>query len=174
MKDDNLIDHYSFVEDVKCISSNFDELTAFFESNRPLKMSIRTNVLYYDYKADGLEEQVFEIDVEDSFVESDRFLYGKIITVEMIFPNVSSSSISTYYFESWKQNDEVNFCFTELTNEWVQIPSGPQICFGCQHKQCLLTVILWRFRCLLILIYWLDKSTDSISENLFNCLDSID
>lgn len=95
MKDGGLIEHYKYLEELKFSFKTSEELLDFFKANRPLSMCIKNNVLYYDCKLDGLEEQVFEIDIEESFGESDKWLYEKIVPIHLIFPNVSSGTIST-------------------------------------------------------------------------------
>lgn len=152
LKDKELASHYTFNEELSFNFSSGASISEFLKCNKPIKMSFKNNCLYYSIDGEDINEEVFDIDVENSFVESDKWLYDKIVRVEMIFPNVASSKISnemsslyiclvaasvfgnsfedelnevisTYDFKNWVQTDVDALNFSALSSEWIQLGS---------------------------------------------------
>jgi len=95
LKDSDLSSHYIYKELITCTSKDATEVKNFIKNNKPIVMTIKDGELYYKL-ADGMEkDELFTVDTENSFSESNKWLYDKIINVELIYPNISSSNISS-------------------------------------------------------------------------------
>jgi hypothetical protein len=144
--------HYDFNVNPTCTIGNHAEFSEFIKENSPIIFTISDdNTLYF--KIDGQDvESVFDIDVTSSFSKSDQWLSDKLVTVNKIFPTISSISISEeqtscyvciaiasvfrdefmneilevseeYDFVKWRPLDETGISFVDLATSWVQIGS---------------------------------------------------
>jgi hypothetical protein len=95
LKDKELIKHYVFVDEIKCAFEKSEDVSSFIKSNKPISMKFENNIIYYNIVEFGGEDVVFDIDISDSFAKSDKWLFEHITPVGLVFPNLSSSSIST-------------------------------------------------------------------------------
>lgn len=151
-KDKDLQKHYNFTDKINCNLSSSSEVLEFINNNKPITMEIKNGEIYYSLSTGLDKDELFTVNTENSFSGSDEWLFNKIVDVELVYPNISESSVSsemtafyicliiasvlnnefesefkdvvsTYDFKSWKQSAEFQFSFVELERDWVQMGS---------------------------------------------------
>jgi len=86
LKDSDLSSHYVYKEIITCAFTDATEVKDFIKYNKPIVMTIKDGELYYKL-AEGMEkDELFTVNTENSFSESNKWLYDKIINVELIYP----------------------------------------------------------------------------------------
>lgn len=150
--EEDLTEHYSYKEVLNCTLNDASAVRTFISKNKPITIKIKDGELYYKL-ADGMDkDELFTVDTENSFSTSNKWLYNKIIDVELIFPNISSSKISnemvslyicilvatilggefetefmevieTYNFSKWEKGSKYDYDFMTLARDWVQMGS---------------------------------------------------
>lgn len=152
LKDSDLSKHYTYKEAIDCTITDAMKVRRFIASNKPITMSIKDGELYYKLSEGMEKDELFTVNTETSFSSSSKWLYDKIINVELIFPNISSASVSsemvsfficllvasvlgdefeeeflevitTYDFSTWSKRSAGEYDFMTLSREWVQMGS---------------------------------------------------
>lgn len=152
LKDQELIKHYKFREALHCNLSSSSEVRNFIKDNKPITMSVHDGQIYYKLSTGMEKDELFTIDTEKSFSESNTWLFTKILNIELVFPNISEAPISNemaafficlviasvlqdqfedeflelvdaYDFKHWKPSSPVSMNFMELAKEWIQMGS---------------------------------------------------
>lgn len=169
LRDSDIAKHYRREESGMCHFDNSEAIKKYLIMNQPFKMKVDGNVVYYcsnnntDSTYSTVEEEhegkivdeftLFDIDVENSFIESDKWLYDKITPVDAIFVNPDTSKLTSeqnsmficlviasvmggefleeitevldnYDVPSWSAVDSSKTLnFKDLYKEWVQLGS---------------------------------------------------
>jgi hypothetical protein len=151
-KSEDLEKHYKFEETIKLAFTDKLSLSKFLASNKPIELKLEDDQIYFKPNVEGENFEIFTIDTKESFSESDKWFYNKIIPVPSVFSNAASSDISnemssfyicliissvfsgvfeeeflevidTYDFNDWTQKNITALNFDVLYSEWIQIGS---------------------------------------------------